>query len=78
MSFSLTDHFVSVSEFSQGKANRIFNDVATNNQEYVVVKNNKPTAVVLSVEEYQKLNDRLKRLEAYAEQMDMMEKNKNV
>lgn len=74
MSFSLTDHFVSVSEFSQGKANRIFNDVANNNQEYVVVKNNKPTAVVLSVEEYQKLNDRLKRLEAYAEKMDKMEK----
>lgn len=74
MSFSLVDHFVSVSEFSQGKANRIFNDVANNNQEYVVVKNNKPTAVVLSVEEYQKLNDRLKRLEAYVEQMDKMEK----
>lgn len=74
MSFSLTDHFVSVSEFSQGKANRIFNDVANNNQEYVVVKNNKPIAVVLPVEEYQKLNDRLKRLEAYVEQMDKMEK----
>lgn len=74
MSFSLTDHFVSVSEFSQGKANRIFNDVANNNQEYVVVKNNKPTAVVLSVEEYQKLNDRLKRLEAYVGKMDEMGK----
>lgn len=74
MSFSLTDHFVSVSEFSQRKANRIFNDVANNNQEYVVVKNNKPTAVVLSVEKYQKLNDRLKRLEAYVEQMDKLKK----
>lgn len=73
MSISLVNNFVSVSEFSQGKANRIFNDVANNNQEYVVVKNNKPTAVVISVEEYQKLNDRLKRLEAYAEKMGRQE-----
>lgn len=76
MSIDLVNNFVSVSEFSQGKANRIFNDVAANHQEYVVVKNNKPTAVVISVEEYQKMNDRIKRLEAYAEKMEKMESKK--
>ena len=45
MSINLVNNFVSVSEFSQGKANKIFNDVAENHQEYLVMKNNKPTAV---------------------------------
>ncbi|MCI5730952.1 MAG: type II toxin-antitoxin system Phd/YefM family antitoxin [Eubacterium sp.] len=67
MSINLVNNFVSVSEFSQGKANKIFNDVAENHQEYLVMKNNKPTAVVISVEEYQKMTDQIKRLEAYAE-----------
>ena len=61
---SLLNHFVSVSDFSQGKANKIFKDVAENDQEYIVLKNNKPAAVVLSVSEYEKKNERIKRLEA--------------
>lgn len=69
MNISLVNNFVSVSEFSQGKANKIFNDVYNNNQEYVVVKNNKPTAVVLSVEEFEKMNKKIERLEAFAEKM---------
>lgn len=66
---SLLNHFVSVSDFSQGKANRIFKDVSENDQEYIVLKNNKPAAVVLSVSEYEKKNERIKRLEAIVEQI---------
>lgn len=69
MSISLVNNFVSVSEFSQGKANKIFNDVYNNNQEYVVVKNNKPTAVVISVEEFEEMNKKIERLEAFAEKI---------
>jgi hypothetical protein len=42
----LTEKLVTVSDFSQGKASRIFTDVAENNNEYIVLKNNQPTAVV--------------------------------
>lgn len=70
MAIRLLDNFVSVSEFSQGKANRIFKDVAENNAEYVVVKNNKPTAVVLSVEEYQNTKDTVERLETYIKELE--------
>ena len=66
---SLLNHFVSVSDFSQGKANRIFKDVSENDQEYIVLKNNKPAAVVLSVSEYEKKNERIKRLEAIVEKI---------
>lgn len=66
---SLLNNFVSVSDFSQGKANKIFKDVSENDQEYIVLKNNKPAAVVLSVSEYEKKNERIKRLEAIVEKI---------
>lgn len=34
------DKLVSVSDFSQGKAGKIFNDVAEFDKEYIVLKNN--------------------------------------
>ena len=66
---SLLNNFVSVSDFSQGKANKIFKDISENDQEYVVLKNNKPAAVVISVNEYEKKNERIKRLEAIVEKI---------
>ena len=66
---SLLNNFVSVSDFSQGKANKIFKDVSENDQEYIVLKNNKPAAVVLSVSEYEKTNERIRRLEAIVEKI---------
>lgn len=66
---SLLNNFVSVSDFSQGKANKIFKDVSENDKEYVVLKNNKPAAVVVSVSEYEKKNERIKRLETIVERI---------
>lgn len=55
MSMALMDcieKLVPISDFSQGKAGKIFSDVAENNSEYIVLKNNQPTAVLVSVKEY--------------------------
>lgn len=54
-----TEKLVSISEFSQGKAGKIFADVAGNNNEYIVLKNNQPTAVVLSVDEYRRMQEKV-------------------
>jgi len=62
-----TEKLVSISEFSQGKAGKIFADVATNNHEYIVLKNNQPTAVVLSVEDYRKMQEQVTAYEKMAE-----------
>lgn len=63
----LTEKLVPISDFSQGKAGKIFNDVYTNNNEYIVMKNNQPTAVVISVEAYKNMQEKIARLEAYKE-----------
>lgn len=64
------DKLVSVSDFSQGKAGKIFSDVAEFNKEYIVLKNNQPTAVVVSIESYKETQQKVARLEAILEKLE--------
>lgn len=48
----LSEKLVSVSELSQGQASRIVNDVAQNHHDYIVIKNSKPAAVLMPIEDY--------------------------
>lgn len=66
----IADKLVSVSDFSQGKAGKIFNDVMQNKSEYIVLKNNKPMAVVVPIDIY-KLNQ--SKLMQFERLMRMME-----
>lgn len=67
---NIAEHLVPVSDFSQGKAGKIFNDVAKNNHEYIVLKNNQPTAVVMSMQDYKETQDKIAKLEKILEIMD--------
>ena len=64
------EKLVPVSDFSQGKAGKIFNDVYENNTEYIVLKNNQPTAVVISMQEYKATQEKIARLESFLELME--------
>ena len=66
----LTERLVPISDFSQGKAGKIFNDVAENNNEYIVLKNNQPTAVLLSVKEYRETQEKAAKLEEILEKVE--------
>jgi prevent-host-death family protein len=66
----LTERLVPISDFSQGKAGKIFSDVAENDHEYIVLKNNQPTAVLLSVKEYRNTQKKLARLEELLEKIE--------
>ncbi|MDD6797160.1 MAG: type II toxin-antitoxin system Phd/YefM family antitoxin [Bacteroides sp.] len=66
----LTEKLVPISDFSQGKAGKIFNDVHNNNSEYIVMKNNQPTAVVISVDAYREMQEKIARLEAYKNRIE--------
>jgi len=63
---NLIDRLISISDFSKGKTSHIFDDIKKNNAEYIILKNNKPTAVLISVEDYK----RIKRLEEIFEKID--------
>ena len=65
-----TERLVPISDFSQGKAGKIFNDVFNNNNEYIILKNNQPTAVLLSIKEYKEIQNKLTRLENLLEELE--------
>ncbi len=65
-----TERLVPISDFSQGKAGKIFTDVAENNNEYIVLKNNQPTAVLLSVQEYRETQKKVAKLEKLLETVE--------
>lgn len=66
----LTERLVPISDFSQGKAGKIFNDVAENNNEYIILKNNQPTAVLLSVKEYREIQEKSAKFEKLLERIE--------
>lgn len=73
MSMALMDfaeRLVPISDFSQGKAGKIFSDVAENNNEYIVLKNNQPTAVLVSVKEYRDTQKKVAKLEELLEKIE--------
>ena len=65
-----TERLVPISDFSQGKAGKIFSDVFETDREYVVLKNNQPTAVVISVQEYRETQRRLQKFEKLLEYIE--------
>jgi len=50
----ILNSFVPISQFNRGQASKIFERVKTEKQ-IVVVKNNRPEAVIISLEEYLRL-----------------------
>lgn len=64
-----TDRLVPISDFSQGKAGKVFSDVARNDRDYIVLKNNQPIAVLMSVNEYRNIQEKLARLELMVEKL---------
>lgn len=67
---NFTERLVPISDFSQGKAGKIFNDVSENNSEYIILKNNQPTAVLLSIKEYKETQEKISKLERLLEDIE--------
>ena len=55
---NFADKLIPISDFSKGKTAQIFEDVKNNNAEYIVLKNNQPTALVISIDNYREMADK--------------------
>lgn len=56
-------HMISVSELGRGQASRVIQAVEKSKEQFIVVKNNKPQAVLISIEEYMDLMEKKEELE---------------
>lgn len=70
---NFTQHLVPISDFSRGKTAQLFDDVKNNNTEYVVLKNNQPTAMVISLDMYKTLVEKAAKMEQL---LDRIEENR--
>lgn len=68
-----TQNLVPISDFSRGKTAQLFDDVKNNNTEYVVLKNNQPTAMVISLDMYKTLVEKAVKMERL---LDKIEENR--
>lgn len=66
----LTERLVPISDFSQGKTGKIFSDVSQNDHEYIILKNNQPTAVLISIKEYKETQKKLQELNSLLEKIN--------
>jgi prevent-host-death family protein len=67
---NLTERLIPMSIFSKGQGSKIFDDVAKNNNEYIVLKNNEPTAVLISINEYRNLVNNAEKFNLLLEKID--------
>lgn len=70
MALTLSDFIeklVPISDFSKGKTSKIFNDVEENDSEYIIIRNNQPTAVLVSVRNYEEMQKAKRNAEYLAE-----------
>lgn len=61
------EHMISVSELGRGKASKVIQEVESTKDQYIVVKNNKPQAIIISIEEYNELMEAKDELELLIE-----------
>lgn len=66
----LIGHLVPVSDFSKGKTAKIFEDIKKRRSEYVVLKNNQPSAVLMSVEHYSDIIKKARMMEDLLERIE--------
>jgi prevent-host-death family protein len=57
------DHIISVSELGRGQASKVIQVVKSKKEQFIVVKNNKPEAIIMSIEEYNELMESKEELE---------------
>ena len=65
-----TQRLVPISDFSRGKTAQLFDDVKKNNTEYVVLKNNQPTAMVISLDMYRELVEKACKMERLLDRIE--------
>lgn len=60
---NLVSYMISVSDLGRGKASKIIEEVAKKKEHYIIVKNNKPQAVIIPIEQYDEFMEAQEELE---------------
>lgn len=67
---NFADKLIPISDFSKWKTAQIFDDVKNNNAEYIVLKNNQPTALLISLDSYREMADKVAKMELLLDKIE--------
>lgn len=63
---------ITILDFCQGKAEEIVTDVVENDNEYLILKNKTPEAVLISFEKYKMFREKIEKVEIFLEHIEDM------
>jgi len=72
---AVVDSIISITDLSRGKVSKVVQNVVEEGREYIIVKNNEPQAVLISVNDYTQLmndHERVKHLEEELENLELL------
>ena len=67
---NLTERLIPISALSQGKAGQIIAEVLKKKVEYIILKNNQPTVVLVAVDDYKSKMEKLEMYESFLEGLE--------
>ncbi|SCG82853.1 prevent-host-death family protein [Proteiniborus sp. DW1] len=68
----IIEKFISISDLSRGKASKVIQDVVKDESQYIIIKNNKPEAVILSLNEYMHLVEIKEKMNEMKEDIELI------
>lgn len=72
---AVIDNIISITDLSRGKVSKVVQNVAEEGREYIIVKNNEPQAVLLSINDYTQLmndHEQVKQLKEELENLELL------
>lgn len=69
----IINKFISISDLSRGKASKVVQNVVKNEDQCIIIKNNKPEAIILSLNEYLELIEIKEKLHELEENIELIQ-----
>lgn len=66
----MAEHLVPISDFSKGKTAKVIEKVAESDQKYVILKNNQPKAMLVSLKHFKDIAQKAEKFETLIEKIE--------
>lgn len=66
----VVEHLIPISAFSKGQTAKVIEEVAETNAQYIILKNNQPKAMLISLEQFKNIADKAEKFEALMEKVE--------
>lgn len=66
----VVDHLIPISAFSKGQTAKVIEEVAETNAKYIILKNNQPKAMLISLDHFKEMTQKAEKFESLMEKIE--------